>query len=94
MTGPNPAQRLVAALAEQAEDIDNLFVVYSRRNRPESLGIGSVGDTSVMWTLAALEYARWHLFSSMSLAAAVRATAEEQAVEELTVLKDSGGKLS
>ena len=61
------AERLLGAIAEQAGSIDNVFVVFSKKGAPDAITVGTTGHTPVIWTLGAMEYARWHLFNTLTM---------------------------
>lgn len=90
-----PARYLLETLVKQADEIDNIMVVYSKKDSPEgSASIGTTTHTPVIWTLGALDYARWHMFNVLTMAQMVRASEGDVGAAELEMFKDSGGKPS
>jgi hypothetical protein len=89
------AQRLLAALTAQGESIENIVVMVSRKGDPfGSITVGTTGQTSIMWSLGAMDYARWHFFEQLSMHRAAKSMAFEQAQEDLAMLQEHGVKPS
>lgn len=88
------AQRLLAAMAEEGADVDNLFVVFSRKDEPHTIMVGLTNHSPMMWVLGAAEYARWHLYNLMTDQRNAKTYDMIQAVEEAVQLQDLGIKPS
>jgi hypothetical protein len=80
----NPARQVLEALAPDADNIENLVVLYSMKGRPEEVRLGLTRTSSALWALGSLDYARWHIFNMLSIVRAIKAeaTAEDLAYAE------------
>ena len=84
------AQRLLAQLTDKADQIENILVLFSLKGQPKgTLTLGSTSHTPVMWGLGALDYARWHLFETLTFQRIAKDMVTAQAMQEL---KEHGGR--
>lgn len=88
------AIKLANLLKEHADkgEVSDLIVIYSRPNEPQTVVVGYTGQTPTLWTLGALDYARWHTYSLMDLNRVAGDMALAGAVEESEFLKQRGYK--
>lgn len=76
------AQELLDKAVQQGDEIENLCMAFSLKNKPLTVVVGTTGRSPTMWVLGALDHIRWHIFNAMTMHKYV---SQEEVAEAITI---------